>query len=62
MTDRHIVARDIMVTRLVTLSPEMKLREAAKLLLKNRISGAGCERGRALDRYLLGAGCDERSD
>jgi CBS domain-containing protein len=40
MSDSHIVARDIMVTRLVTLSPEMKLREAAKLLLKNRISGA----------------------
>jgi len=29
-----------MVTKLVTLSPQMRLREAAKLLLKNRISGA----------------------
>jgi len=29
-----------MVTKLVTLSPEMKLVEASKLLLKNRISGA----------------------
>jgi CBS domain-containing protein len=35
-----LVARDIMVTKLVTLTPEMKLREAAKLLLKNCISGA----------------------
>ncbi|MFV2067205.1 MAG: CBS domain-containing protein [Pirellulales bacterium] len=35
-----ILARDIMVTTLITLSPEMKLRDAAKLLLKNRISGA----------------------
>jgi len=35
-----IVAKDIMVTRLITLSPELKLREAAKLLLKNCISGA----------------------
>ena len=37
---RPIVAGDIMVTKLITLSPEMKLREAAKLLLKSRISGA----------------------
>ncbi len=36
----HILARDIMVTKLITLSPEMKLREAAKLLMKNCISGA----------------------
>ncbi len=37
---RPIVAGDIMVTKLITLSPDMKLREAAKLLLKSRISGA----------------------
>ncbi len=35
-----ILARDFMVTKLITLSPEMKMLEAAKLLLKNRISGA----------------------
>lgn len=35
-----ILARDIMVKKLVTLLPHMKLREAAKLLLKNCISGA----------------------
>lgn len=35
-----ILARDIMVTNLVTLSPQMQLRQASKLLLKNRISGA----------------------
>jgi CBS domain-containing protein len=34
------VARDIMVTKLITLSPDVDLREAARLLLKNRISGA----------------------
>ncbi len=35
-----IVAHDIMVTKLVTLSPEMTLIDAARLLLRNRISGA----------------------
>jgi len=35
-----IVARDIMVGKLVVLSPHMGLREAAKLLLKNSVSGA----------------------
>ena len=35
-----ILAGDIMVTKLVTLSSHMQLRDAAKLLLKNRISGA----------------------
>jgi CBS domain-containing protein len=35
-----VLAKDIMVTKLVTLSPTIGLREAAKLLLKNRISGA----------------------
>lgn len=35
-----ILARDIMVTKLITLSPDLGLRDAAKLLLKNRISGA----------------------
>ena len=33
-------AKDFMVTRLVTLCPEMDVLEAVRLLLKNRISGA----------------------
>lgn len=37
---RPIVARDIMVTKLITISPDMDLREASRLLLKNCISGA----------------------
>ncbi|MCA9233365.1 MAG: CBS domain-containing protein [Planctomycetales bacterium] len=36
----QISARDFMVTRLVTLSPEMDVIEAVQRLLKNRISGA----------------------
>ena len=39
MTD-PILAKDIMVTKLITLSPHVKMIEAAKLLLKNCISGA----------------------
>lgn len=35
-----LLARDIMVTRLVTLSPQMDVFEAIRLLLKHRISGA----------------------
>ena len=35
-----IVAREIMVTKLVTLSPEMGVFDAIGLLLKHRISGA----------------------
>lgn len=35
-----LVAKDIMVTRLVTLSPRMDVFEAIGLLLKHRISGA----------------------
>ena len=35
-----ILAKDIMVTRVITLRAEMDLRDAAKLLLKNKISGA----------------------
>ncbi|MFO7908368.1 MAG: CBS domain-containing protein [Planctomycetota bacterium] len=35
-----ILARDIMVKRLITLSPETNWHEAAKLLLKHHISGA----------------------
>lgn len=35
-----LVAKDLMVTRLVTLSPEMDVFEAINLLLKHRISGA----------------------
>ena len=37
---KQILARDFMVTKLITLSPDIKMLEAAKLLLKNRISGA----------------------
>ena len=33
-------AKDFMVTRLVTLSPELDVFDAVRLLLKNRISGA----------------------
>ncbi len=36
----QITARDFMVTRLVTLRPEMDVIKAVQLLLKNRISGA----------------------
>ena len=35
-----ILAKDIMVSRLITVSPDLGLREAARLLLKNKISGA----------------------
>ena len=35
-----ILAKDVMVTKLVTLRAETDLREAAKLLLKNKVSGA----------------------
>lgn len=38
--ERPIVARDIMVTRLITLPPRMDVFEAIGLLLKHRISGA----------------------
>jgi CBS domain-containing protein len=37
---KSINARDIMVTKLITLRPDMKLLDAAKLLIKNSISGA----------------------
>jgi len=36
----QISARDFMITKLVTLRPEMDVLEAVQLLLKNRISGA----------------------
>jgi len=36
----QVSARDCMVTRLVTLRPEMDVLEAVQRLLKNRISGA----------------------
>ena len=36
----QITARDFMITRLVTLRPEMDVIKAVQLLLKNRISGA----------------------
>ena len=35
-----VVAKDIMVTKLVTLAPDMDVYEAISLLLSNRISGA----------------------
>lgn len=35
-----ILAKDIMATKLITLTPQTDLREAAQLLLKNKISGA----------------------
>jgi CBS domain-containing protein len=37
---KAVVARDFMVSRLVTLAPEMDVFHAVKLLLKHRISGA----------------------
>ena len=36
----RIIARDFMITKLVTLRPEMDVIRAVQLLLKNRISGA----------------------
>lgn len=35
-----VVARDLMVSRLITLDPDMDVFEAIDVLLKNRISGA----------------------
>lgn len=35
-----IIAYDVMVTKLITLSPEMDVHEAIDLLLKHKISGA----------------------
>lgn len=35
-----IIARDFMVTRLTTLSPEMDVHDAIRLLLRHKISGA----------------------
>lgn len=40
MKNKPIVARDIMVTKLITLRPDMDVFEAIDLLLKHRISGA----------------------
>ncbi len=40
MTRNPVLAKDIMVTKLVTLSPNMDAFEAIDLLLKYRISGA----------------------
>lgn len=39
-TASEVTARDFMVTKLVTLRPEMDVIEAVQMLLKNRISGA----------------------
>lgn len=38
--DKQHFAKDIMVTKLVTLTPEMDVVDAIELLVKNRISGA----------------------
>ncbi len=38
--DKPILAKDIMVTKLVTLTPDMDVLEAIGLLLSHRISGA----------------------
>lgn len=37
---KSMVAEDIMVTRLVTLSPHVDVLDAVRILLKNKISGA----------------------
>ncbi len=37
---RHMLARNVMVTRLVTLTPNMDVFDAIALLLRHRISGA----------------------
>ena len=36
----QVIAKDIMVTRLITLTPDMDVYEAIDLMLKHRISGA----------------------
>ncbi len=38
--DKPILAKDIMVTKLITLTPDMDVLEAIGMLLKHRISGA----------------------
>ena len=40
MLNRPKIARDVMVTKLVTLDPEMDVHEAIDMLLRNKISGA----------------------
>ena len=46
-----VLVRDFMVTRLVTLAPEMDIFAAIRLLVQNRISGAPVV---DVDRHLLG--------
>jgi CBS domain-containing protein len=68
MPNRPMLARNVMVTRLVTLSPEMDVFEAIGTLLRHRISGAPVvdEDGRYLGvfgeecgiRVLVEAVCD----
>ncbi len=48
---RSLLAKDIMVTKLVTLTPQMDVFEAINLLLRHRISGAPVVDG---DRRLVG--------
>ena len=38
--DKPILAKDIMITKLITLTPDMDVLEAIGMLLKHRISGA----------------------
>ena len=40
MTKQPTMARDIMATKLITLTPEMDVFDAIDRLLKNHISGA----------------------
>ena len=40
MLNHPKIARDVMVTKLVTLAPEMDVHEAIDMLLRNKISGA----------------------
>ena len=60
---KAIHARDIMVTKLITLSPDMKLLDAAKLFSQEQHLW-GSRRGseRKLDRRLFREGCHERVD
>lgn len=38
--DKPVLAKDIMITKLITLTPDMDVLEAIGMLLKHRISGA----------------------
>jgi CBS domain-containing protein len=65
-----LIARDVMVTRLITLRPEMDAVEAIRTLLKHKISGApvvdaagnfqGVFSERSALSFVLGLACDQR--